>query len=91
MKLTKSERGLAQVDEDLTCPRVIRYSGIVEFFETDDSELYKFSTLCHAQHTTQALLYKMMQQLDTTNDWDDWGSDSEEEEETEDESRMDEY
>ena len=80
MKLTaRNRKGLVKVNEELLCPKVVTDSGIQDFFKTDNKNLYKFSTLCHAQLTTQALLRKMMQELNLTDDDDDDDDDWEEE------------
>ena len=78
MKLTEKNKDLEKVDEVLICPKVAPFSGLSDFLKTDDSQLYKFTTLYRAQLSTQALLYKMMRQLHLTDD-----SDLEEEEEEE--------
>ena len=66
MKLTENKAGVnEEQDDQLRCEIVADIHKIWEFFETRNSTLYKFSTLCHAQHTTQVLLYKMVQDLNT--------------------------
>ena len=80
MKLTsRNRKGLVKVNEELLCPKVATHSGILDFFETNNKNLYKFSSISHAQLTTQALLRKMMQELHLTDDDDDWKEESAEE------------
>ena len=69
MKLTKNHKDLVKVNEEFICPNILAINcGLSDFLKTDDGELYKFSTLCHAQLTTQVLLYKMMQELSEIDD-----------------------
>ena len=66
MKLTESEDGAdMDQDEQLSCEIVQFKTNLDDFFGTNGCKLYKFSTLGHAQHTTQVLLYRMVQDLNT--------------------------
>ena len=66
MKLTENKSALNEEhDDQLGCEIVADINQLRAFFETSNSSLYKFNTLCHAQHTTQVLLYKMVQDLNT--------------------------
>ena len=57
-------------DEILSCPIVDCCSNLREFFQTDDGERYKCTTLLEAHFTTHALLCKMFNDLSTLDDID---------------------
>ena len=70
MKLTENHKELVKIDEKFICPEVATDTCIADFFKTDNGKLYKFSSLCHGQLTTQVLLYKMLQELNMTEESD---------------------
>ena len=65
MKLTVNKAGANEDEDHIGCPIVDNLNNIWEFFRKDDSQLYTFKTLCKAQQTTQVLLERMVQDLQT--------------------------
>ena len=53
---------------NIRCPIVDDVHNLWDFLSTDNYEQYKFTTVQNAHHATQALLEKMMEDLNLTDD-----------------------